>query len=104
MDDLVSRKHILLQLSHNLRKGDDEWELAVRNDMETVRKAPSVAPEPRAKAKWYKPTGMMPPEFTGQYRCSNCDELAMRDWKHHRQILTNFCPNCGADMREEKEQ
>ena len=55
----------------------------------------------RKKGKWHKPSGMMPPEYAGVYRCSNCDELAMRDWKHHRQTLTNFCPNCGARMEEQ---
>lgn len=53
----------------------------------------------REKGCWYKPTGMMPPEYAGVYRCSECSEIAMRDWKHHKQILTKFCPNCGAKMR-----
>lgn len=53
----------------------------------------------RKTGEWYKPTGMMPPEFVGVYRCSECDEPAMRDWKTRKQKLTGFCPNCGADMR-----
>ena len=59
--------------------------------------APTI--EERKRGEWYKPTGMMPPEYAGVYRCSECDELAMRDWKTHKQKLTDFCPNCGADMR-----
>lgn len=55
--------------------------------------------EERKTGKWYKPVGMMPPEYAGVYRCSKCDEIAPRDWKHHKQVLSNFCPNCGADMR-----
>lgn len=58
--------------------------------------APTI--EERKKGKWYKPTGMMPPEYAGVYRCSECDELSMRDWKTHRQKITDFCPNCGARM------
>lgn len=54
----------------------------------------------RKTGEWYKPVGMMPPEYAGVYRCSKCDEIAMCDWKHHKQVLSNFCPNCGADMRE----
>ena len=57
----------------------------------------------RKSGHWYKPKGMMPPEYMGVYRCSECDEIAMRDWKHHRQELTNFCPNCGAQMKESRE-
>lgn len=52
--------------------------------------------EPRKTGKWYKPTGMMPPEYAGVYRYSECDEFAMRDWKTHKQKLTDFCPNCGS--------
>lgn len=48
--------------------------------------------------KWHKLTGMMPPEYAGVYVCSLCDGMAMRDWKHHRQTLTKYCPNCGARM------
>lgn len=54
----------------------------------------------RKKGRWYKPTGMMPPEYAGRHRCSECDGFAMHDWKTHREVLTDFCPWCGADMRE----
>lgn len=54
----------------------------------------------RKKGKWYKPTGMMPPEYAGRYRCSECDSFAPHDWKTHKEVLTDFCPGCGADMRE----
>lgn len=66
--------------------------------MEYIDEVPSAQPE-RKPGNWYKMTGMMPPEYAGVYRCSECNEIAMRDWKHHRQELTRFCPNCGADMR-----
>ena len=69
--------------------------------MDIIKKQPIIGAG--RGAVWYKPTGMMPPEFAGQYRCSNCNELAMRDWKHHRQTLTNFCPYCGKNMQEEKD-
>ena len=49
--------------------------------------------------EWYNPTGMMPPEFTGRHRCSVCEGFAMHDWKRHREQLTQFCPHCGAMMK-----
>ena len=64
-----------------------------------IENAPTIESK-RKTGRWYKPKGMMPPEYMGVYRCSECDEMAMRDWKHHRQELTNFCPNCGARMKE----
>lgn len=33
-------------------------------------------------------------EFIGQYRCSECDYYSVDEF--------DFCPNCGADMRERK--
>ncbi len=57
-----------------------------------------VQPEHKT-GKWYKPNGVMPPEHFGRHRCSICDAFAMHDWKHHREQLTDYCPNCGADMR-----
>lgn len=31
-------------------------------------------------------------DFVGQYRCSECDYYAIDEY--------DYCPNCGADMRE----
>lgn len=84
-------------LEHVYRDKLDSRELIAKmiNNAHTI--------EEREKGEWYKPTGMMPPEYAGAYRCSKCDELAMRDWKTHKQMLTDFCPNCGADMRKGEE-
>lgn len=54
--------------------------------------------------KWYKPTGVMPPEHFGRHRCSECEGFAMQDWKHHKEQLTDFCPHCGAYMNEGEEE
>lgn len=82
--------------------GNSKDHAVTPNDFMRMKRVrlPSVQPE-RKKGMWYKPTGMMPPEYIGVYRCSVCEEIAPRDWKRHIQILTNFCPNCGADMRGE---
>lgn len=45
MDDLISRQAAITQLSHNKNKGDDEWELAVENDIQTVWQLPPIQPE-----------------------------------------------------------
>ena len=53
-------------------------------------------------AYWVKAKGMMPPEYFGHYYCSNCEGLAMRDWKKHKTVLSDYCPHCGykMDVRE----
>ena len=45
MSDLISRQAAIIQLSHNKNKGDDEWELAVQNDIQTIWKLPAAQPE-----------------------------------------------------------
>jgi hypothetical protein len=31
--------------------------------------------------------------------CSECKKYALRDTDGEDEVLSNFCPNCGADMR-----
>lgn len=40
--DYIHREDAVMQLSHNKRRGDDEWELAVASDMEIIRNLPSA--------------------------------------------------------------
>ena len=37
------------------------------------------------------------------WTCSECGEYALCD-KHGKQMLSNNCPNCGADMRGKKNE
>jgi hypothetical protein len=57
--------------------------------------------EPVRRGRWVKMTGMMPPEFTGHYQCSECDWFCK---KHSiKETDFDFCPGCGADMRKRNE-
>ena len=40
--DCISRQAAITQLSHNKNKGDDEWELAVENDIQTICPCPNL--------------------------------------------------------------
>lgn len=99
VDDLISRQAAIDALHTHFKGGfeEDRWWNST-HVLAAIKEVPSVQPE-RKTGKWYKPTGMMPPEMHGMYRCSECDELALFDWKHHQQMLSDYCPNCGADMR-----
>ena len=46
--------------------------------------------------EWKKLRGMAPPEYHGRHICSECGKIA-KEWKM-REILTDYCPNCGAKM------
>ena len=57
--------------------------------IKTFEEAPTIKPRPRGK--WIRKHNVH-----GAVYCSLCDyELHTND--------TNFCPNCGADMREEEQ-
>lgn len=53
--------------------------------------------EPVRHGRWYKSTGMMPPEHHGRHRCTVCNYLAL-DYRIGHEELSPYCPNCGAKM------
>ena len=66
--------------------------------LEKISKMPTIEPE-RKKGKWIpqdhnKHHGMISTTVYYFPRCSACGESAN---------YTNFCPNCGADMREDQD-
>ena len=104
MSDLISTQAVIEALAELVPYViDDDVTRAYMDGLtdacDLICQLPSAQPE-RIRGRWYKLTGMMPPEYMGVYFCSNCNEPAMRDWKHHKQTRTAFCPNCGAEMRD----
>ena len=84
MNDLISRQAAIDALYHV-----DEYN---GRSVEAIRKLPPAQPEPKM-GKWKRhycedgnPDG---------WQCDKCKE-----WYYFGQTLPNFCPNCGADMRE----
>ena len=56
----------------------------------------------RNQGIWVKLDGqMLPPELHGKHRCSRCRNLAGD--RRGREELSNYCPVCGAQMRERLE-
>lgn len=85
-EDCISRQAAILQLSHNKNKGDEEWELAVENDIQTIWKLPPAQPEQRT-GEYVHVSG-----YDDQYKCTACgiDIVPMR--------VVKFCPECGAKI------
>lgn len=67
-------------------------------DRQTILSLPSA--QPRMKGKWLRE------KYTDggwYYRCSNCNTEPLRDkWTKH-EVLSDYCPWCGADMRGEQD-
>lgn len=90
-NEYIRREDAVMQLSHNKRRGDDEWELAVASDMEIIKTLPPADVVPVVHSQWkYK---------CGEIQCPECGN------RIHRIDLSgclNFCPNCGAKMDGEE--
>lgn len=57
---------------------------------------PTADVAPVKHGRWIEIIGMAPPEYHNLHCCSICGDLAMQ--RNHRELLTNYCPNCGAKM------
>ena len=84
-----------------------EMEMYTDDDaVEAIINLPPAQPQ-RAKGKWITEEE----NYIKQIRCSECGKNALRVFVaddhygnciHGEVKTTNFCPNCGADMRDEE--
>ena len=86
-EDAVSREAVLNVIEREHFKGDAISE---------IERLPSVAPA-RAKGKWCEQND----DYFDWYECSECAYGSEGEMERNREydVRTNFCPNCGADMR-----
>ena len=102
MSDLISRQAILKHIE-KIRQGAlmmDDMRMAsiIMNGMhlceEAVRNQPSVQSK-RLQGHWrVTPMACYGGGTVTEYECSECEV--------HQITVSNFCPNCGADMRGEQ--
>lgn len=87
MDDYIKRKYAInVVCTDCLRSNCDEC--AVRKRLKGV---PAADVKPVVRGKWRRALYFI--HLDGlNYRCSEC--LGIAD------TMSNYCPNCGADMRE----
>ena len=94
MSDLISRQAAIDIVNH-VRFGIQRMAFEIIGVK--LLELPSVRPE-RKRGKWIDgdvETGALNIQYTEKI-CSICG------WSHSLVIPNNFCPNCGADMRGEK--
>lgn len=81
-EDCISREEVMKLLEK------EDWADTVFGVMDL----PSVTPKPK-KGKWI----ITYPDGARVFKCNQCNEYASI---HH---VTNYCPNCGAYMKEDSE-
>lgn len=67
----------------------DETEAALNAAIEEIRAIPAADVRPVVRGEWVQVMG----KYDWMVKCSRCNGVPLE--------TSNFCPNCGADMRED---
>lgn len=91
MDDTISRRAAIDCVTYD-----------VEHTIECLKALSPAQPE-HTKGHWIVWGGMDIPENHGKHKCSLCGEFAPVRYEKPliKEYLSDFCPNCGADMRKE---
>lgn len=89
VDDCISRQAAIYIASGYCHPANVAKELA---------ELPSVQPK-RGKWIWNGDTL----DWERLHYCSECKKYALRDTDGKYEVLSDFCPNCGTDMRGSKD-
>jgi len=101
MKDTIYRQDALIALSKEVC-GDKIWALDARD---AIVHLPSAEPE-RKTGKWIVWGGMDVSENHGRHKCSECGEFALLRYEKllRKEILSDYCPHCGAKMEGEADE
>ena len=97
MEDLISRKALLDTLQNHF--GQDLAYLGedLQYCQEAVQFAPSIEAEPVRHGRWDEVWCFDYMDYT--HYCSECNYDALtKEGTMHDEVLTSYCPNCGAKM------
>lgn len=99
-EDAISRQEVLRLLANSIGKTNTYLQTK-------VLKMPSVTPQEPIKGRWIshiehcEMNNLRPSGLGSYFWCSECD--CGIDSKNFSRVNYNYCPNCGADMRGDKE-
>lgn len=106
--ELVSKKAVLAICMEKYWTigGDDQYSISADGIYKKVKELPTIRFRP--KVGYWKPVTMSEatgydPDYSGDdqlygYMCSECNTFAHEN-SEGEQLLTDYCPNCGAKMR-----
>lgn len=69
----------------------------------TVENAPTIDPEElRPKGEWVHREYDESDDSDEYYYCSECHTIALAEFGRYTYVRSDYCPNCGAKMEDEK--
>ena len=92
MTDYISRDAVINIMKRNWALLTDAND-AMQESIDAIRELPAADVVERKKGKWMR----ISYKSGYGYKCSVCGSIYNK-----RKRRLNFCPNCGADMREEQ--
>ena len=72
-----------------------EFEAYAKNQEDAIKDLVAELEKKEVHGKWIEDDDV----YGTDYHCSNCHEYALAKYGTHDLVRSNFCPNCGADMR-----
>ena len=90
MSDLISRQAAIDAIRKSASKFSGFMEMEMYTDDDAIKAVNTVPSAYPKKGKWIPRIGLKHPDW---FTCSECTGQFDYKWK--------YCPNCGADMREE---
>ena len=102
--DMISREDAIKEICEDIEwlesQGCTEIPLAERKerDVDIIKNLPSVQPK---HGKWIWNGDTL--DWERLHYCSECKKYALRDTDGKYEVLSDFCPHCGADMRGERD-
>lgn len=97
-DDYIKRSEAVARLTGKAACVNSPGKVrAFATAINVIETMPAADVEPVIHGWWVKSTGMMPPEFAGNYHCSECGwhGISVKEREYKR------CPECGARMDAE---
>lgn len=98
MSDLISREDAMLKVA----KVDKSKYSDIYDFHDACVDALKDMPSAQKTGKWITKSDTNPYYTTWWYECSECGQKPLRDG-YGQEVLSDYCPNCGARMKCEEE-
>ena len=102
-EDAISREAVCKMICAefvNPQDGMQEWRNAVNDVVENIlHKAEQLPSVTQKSGKWIKKED----DTCWWYVCSECEQEPLKNRWNDDDVLSRFCPNCGAKMVEPQE-